>query len=97
MALVFIILQATDGILTTLILGNGFGYEFNPVVSPIAGYWWFALAKVGVVAVVLFVLHKRLQGQEKSYRLANKGLMVLVVGFCLIVGWNIFVLAIGVL
>ena len=89
LALALIILQAIDGILTTFLLNNNLGYEGMPVVSSIAGCWWFGLAKFIFTASVLFILWKRLGGQERNFRIANKGLLVLVIIFSLIVGWNL--------
>jgi len=97
LALALIILEVADGILTTYLLTSGLGYEGWPVVAPVAGYWWFGLAKLGITASVLLILKRRLQGQERNYRLANKALVALIVIFSLIVAWNSFVLLMGIL
>lgn len=87
-----ILLQAIDGALTTALLNTGWAYETNPFVVGMADHSMFWLLKLGISALVLGILYKRIKGSEYNYRRCTKGLAVVGIIYTGIVAWNAYCL-----
>ena len=87
-----IALQVADGFITEHLVATGKGTELNPLLTTVAGEWWFGFAKLTVTVLALSYVLWRIGGREEKYRMASKGLLALVIFYSLVVAWNVSVL-----
>lgn len=86
------LLQAADGFVTQYLVGDGAAREFNPLMAPVAGESWFGFAKITLIVVCLSILFWFASRRTERFQLVNGGLVVVVIFYMFVVGWNVSLL-----
>jgi len=89
---VLILLQGVDGFLTQHLISNGVTHEFNPLMAPVAGEWWFGFGKLTLMLLVVAVSLS--WAGDKGHRLGmlTKGFWGMTVFYTFVLGWNLSLL-----
>ncbi|MFH1169849.1 MAG: DUF5658 family protein [Chloroflexota bacterium] len=75
-----------DGLITQFLVGNGLGYEANPLLAGLVGGWSFVIIKTAgafLSAIILWDIYRRWS------RLGAIAIPCFVVMYAGIVAWNI--------
>lgn len=89
MAVMLLVLNLTDVIMTKAILSYG-GREANPLMAPIIDHPLYPVLLKTVIAVGVGAL---LLASPRDSKLADRAVGFVLVGYTILIGWNIGILA----